>query len=160
MFGAPRLGDSIYLISDGGDSGGNTQATAVGGVLAGSGVRLFAFILEHTVTIRSRTPEELAGPAAFPRAVGLTGGSAFFVPAPDPADSYRIDLVDKSGKPTQIAMGIQRQVQQILGFYRVEIGLPQSVEKPKNLKLNFAASDKFQRNRFELSYPTLLTPCH
>ena len=158
MFGSPRVGDSIYLISDGGENKSHTTAPAVGGVLAGFGVRLFSFILED-LGIHSRSLEELNGPDVVRGAVRLTGGSAFFVPIPDSAYPHRIDLVDKSGRPTQIALGIQRQVQQMLGFYRVGIGLPQSVEKPKNWKLDFSASDKFQRNRFELSYPTLLTPC-
>ncbi|SRR5579871_476789 len=159
MFGSPRLGDSIYLISDGADNSSNTNASEVGGFLASSGVRLFAFILEHPFGIRSRTPEELVGPDLFRGATRLSGGTTFFVPVPDQPYKYRIDLADKNGKPTQIAQGIQKQVGQMVGFYRVEITLPQGLKKPKSWKLDFASLDKLQQDRFELSYPTLLTPC-
>jgi hypothetical protein len=160
MFGTPSLGDTIYVISDGADNRSWTERRDVLEALTGSGIRLFAAVLAGSIGLRSRTPEELNGPGSIKEAVHTTGGASLFDPeAPGGAYSYSLDMVEKNGKPTQFAENLNRQVNQLLNYYRLEISLQKLIHKPQSWRLQIVGDGQSPTKRLQLIYPTLLMPC-
>jgi len=99
---------------------------------------------------------EAAGPADMLHITEDTGGRAlgfttvyqdfYFagVPMQDPA------FVDKSGTPTWLGSHLRSQYRQMLSFYRVDIDLPENVDKPREWKLDLVGLDKFQKDNVVL----------
>jgi von Willebrand factor type A domain len=164
MFKTPRAGDSVYLISDGGENKSvDPEKTAVR-ALGSAGIRLFAFILSSGTL--ARPPEEFAGPIELQNMVNATGGIA--VSAAEPAYQNtlpyshpfaRATFAGKSGQLTRLGESLLQQLDQLLKFYRVEVALPESVDKPRDWKLQFNASAGHSKDRFKLTYPTTIWPC-
>lgn len=160
MFGTPSLGDTIYVISDGGDNRSSSRMRGVQEALTGSGIRLFAAVLAAPIGIRSRSPEELNGPATIKEAVHTTGGAALLFDPEAPGGYYSaLDMVGKNGKPTQFAEDLNRQVGQLLHYYRLEISLVEPVHKPQSWRLHIIGDGQSPTERLQLIYPTLLMPC-
>jgi hypothetical protein len=160
MFGTPSLGDTIYVISDGGDNRSWPHMRDELQALTGSGIRLFAAVLADSIGLRSRTPEELNGPGSMKEAVRTTGGASLFDPeAPGGPYSYSLDMVEKNGKPTQFAENLNRQVNQLLNYYRLEISLPEPIHKPQSWRLRLAGDRQPPTEKLQLIYPALLMPC-
>jgi len=159
MFGTPSLGDTIYVISDGGDNRSRTQMRNVLEALTGSGIRLFAAVLAVSFRLRSRTPEELGGPGLIKEAVRTTGGALLFDPEAPGGYYYALDMIGKNGKPTQFAEDLNRQVGQLLNYYRLEISLLEPIHKPQSWRLNIVGDGQSQTERLHLLYPPLLMPC-
>jgi hypothetical protein len=169
MLGVPTLGDSLYLISDGGDNQSKMQEGEMERELEKSSVRLFALVLSGGITART-TPEEVAGPNVLKTATHNTGGTAIeagIAPQIDVSgasdalpNDMRVDFVKKDGTPTQLGQDLQNQIRQIVNFYRVNVALPQVVDKPKDLKLEMPGFSKSRQRRLTLSYPHLVFPCH
>lgn len=160
MFGTPSLGDTIYVISDGADNRSWPHMRDELQALTGSGIRFFAAVLAGPIGIRSRTPDELDGPGSMKEAVRTTGGTLLFDPeAPGRAYSYSLDMVEKNGKPTQFAENLNRQVNQLLNYYRLEISLPEPIHKPQSWRLRFAGDRQPPTEKLQLIYPALLMPC-
>ena len=160
IFGPPVFGDTVLLISDGGENHSKASERDVEGILVSSGIRVFALTLqsEFGLLIRSRTVEELDGPGTVQAVVRSTGGTALLIPPPY-FPTRPADILEKNGKETQLGHDIGRQIEQLLKFYRVEITLPGPVDKPRNWKLDLAGFDKGPAGKLELIYPTVLTPC-
>lgn len=160
MFGAPSLGDTIYVISDGGDNRSWTRKRDVLEALTSSGIRLFAAVFADPIGIRSRTPEELDAPGIIKEAVHITGGALLFDPeASGGPYSYSLDMVEKNGKPTQFAENLNRQVNQLLNYYRLEISLLEPIHKPQSWRLQVIGDGQSPTKRLQLIYPALLMPC-
>ena len=51
---------------------------------------------------------------------------------------------------------VQRRIQY---FYRIELELPQEVDKPRNLDLKFADEKAAAKKKFYLEYQHTLVPC-
>ena len=81
------------------------------------------------------------------------------VPTPG-TTGFASDLLGKKGKETQLAREVNRQIDQLLNFYRVDITLPEPMDKPRNLNLILRGFDKVTSGKLELSYPRVLGPCH
>lgn len=159
MFGTPSLGDAIYVISDGGDNRSTTHAREVQQALTGSGIRLFAAVLAGPVGIRSRSVEELNGPGMIKQAVRTTGGALLFDSDAPEVYYSTLDMVGKSGKPTQFAEDLNRQVGQLVNYYRLEISLPEPIHKPQSWRLRIVTDSHSPTPRPNLIYPALLMPC-
>jgi hypothetical protein len=159
MFGTPVVGDSFYLISDGGDNESKLPVRDLEQVLGNSGIRLFAVMLAQPIGIRSRTTEALSGPEILRDAVRSTGGTAISDQNSSGAVSEGSYLMKKDGKVTEFGKDVDRQLDQILKFYRVEMTLPEPVDKRQNWKLDLTGSIKSQAGKLELAYPTALLPC-
>lgn len=162
MFGTAQLGDVIYLISDGGENASKTQERDVEGTLRNAGVRLFALIIQNEGPGLARSPDEESGPVSLEQIVQDTGGAALFPkPLGFPSSQFAVPLplVDKQGKPTQLGLDLDRHLRHLLDFYRVDIDLPEPVDKPRDWKLDLVGFSKSQRDNLVLMYPTLLLPC-
>jgi Mg-chelatase subunit ChlD len=70
MFGNPRPGDTIYLISDGGDDASRSKADAVQKALVTRGIRLFTYAPFHDKSDRKAFDK-----GAIPKLVSDTGGT-------------------------------------------------------------------------------------
>ena len=169
MLGTPAPGDSLYLISDGGDNQSKTHEDEMEQKLEKSGVRLFALVLGGGNMAR-RASEEVAGQDLMKAATRNTGGTAVEAGITPPRidvsgasvtqpSDMRVDFVNKDGTPTELGQALQGQIRQIVNFYRVNVDLPQIVDKPKQLKLEVKGFSKSQERGLTLSYPNLVFPC-
>jgi hypothetical protein len=164
MFDHPRLGDAIYVITDGDDNASNSTSKEVTQILGAVGVRLFAFAIQGGEIGFSRLQRELelSRSQKLLQTVEDTGGifvtyhpvySGVVPFFPDP------DLFDKSGMPTRLGTLLASQSRQMLNFYRIDIDLPAIVDKPQELKLELVGFGKSQRDALVVSYPHILLPC-
>jgi hypothetical protein len=159
MLDRPRLGDVIYVVTDGLDNASSAKSKEVTQTLGAVGVRLFAFAIRdepHNI------PPELLSAQNFLQTVENSGGIfVYFRPKingvvayfPDP------DFFEKSGKLTNVGLGLALQYQQMLSFYRLEIDVPAVVDKPRELKLDLVGFGKLQLESLVLTYPAILLPC-
>ena len=154
IFKEPRTGDAIYLVSDGGENKSTETEKSVLTELTRAGVRLFAFILTSS-GFRGRSPEELEGPIEIQKLVDATGGTSIVTTEDSHPNSARAILIDKNGNPTHLGVSVSQQPNQLLRFYRVQITLPDSVDKPRHWKLRFTGEGK----NIVLTYPNMLSPC-
>ncbi len=162
MFDHPHLGDAIYVITDGGDNASKNTMNQVAQTLGEAGVRLFAFVFENGPENPVRVAIE-SGPEYLQQVVDDTGGTIVFQRGEIIGDLPQLHdraLFDKSGKPTGLGVSVGSQFRQISSFYRVSIELPETVDKPREWKLDLAGSSKSQLSKVVLAYPHLLVPCH
>lgn len=157
-FGTPYVGDTIYVISDGGDTLSGTRMRGVLESLAGAGIRLFAVVLTGPLQVR-RTPEELNGPEDIRVAAHTTGGALLFDPDTPRSGYSTLDLVGKDGKPTRFAEDLDRQVGKLLNYYLLEISLKEPIHKPESWQLHIVSDGQSPIDKLRLDYPTLLIPC-
>jgi hypothetical protein len=160
MFDQPHVGDAIYVITDGFDNSSHSTSKDAAETLGAAGVRLFAFVF-RTSGMGPRQTGQLDRSNLF-QIIGDTGGifidfrphySGLVPYFPDP------DLFDKSGKPTTLGILLAPQARQILIFYRLEIELPETGDKPRELKLDLVGFGKSQREGIVMTYPHILLPC-
>ena len=159
MFGSPSLGETIYVISDGGDNRSKSNVQAEEQALTGSGIRLFAAVFTGPLGLRMRSIEELNGPGIIKEAARVTGGALLFDPEAPGGYYSELDMVGKNGKPTRFAEDLNRQLDQILNYYRFEITIPKPVRKPQSWRLQISNAGEAPAERVLLSYPILLMPC-
>lgn len=157
MFGTPIFGDSVYLISDGGDNHSRAQNSDVAATLGRSGTRLFALMtISDEIGLRGRTTEELDAPSMLLALVRANGGT--LVPKPGTTGVVS-DLREKKGKEPQLAKEVSQQIDQLLNFYRVDVVLPEPMDKPRKWTLSIEGFDKTTSRKLELHYPTTFVPC-
>jgi len=163
MFERPRLGDAIYVITDGGDNLSHITAKDVARTLGEASVRLFAFVFQRERDSAATSPEERTGPAIVHQVVDDTGGTivgyegdsfGVFTKSHDSA------FVGKSGKPTRLGSLLGSQYRQLSSFYRVDIDLPETLDKPQKWELDLTGFGKSERDKLVLRYPHMLVPCH
>jgi len=160
LFDHPHWGDVIYVITDGGDNASKVTTNHVVQTLTEFDIRLFAFVLQR---IGRTTREEESGPGSVLEAVEDTGGASVtlrddtmgsFSGLHGPADIY------KSGNITPFGSQLRSQYRQISDFYRVQIDLPEAIDKQQEWKLDLAGFSKSQREKLVLRYPHIFVPCH
>jgi hypothetical protein len=159
MLDRPHVGDIIYVITDGENNSSKVRMNRVSQALAESGVRLFTFLCEGLTMERftnssdvSRVSKDTGG--------GVVALSTYFKGPFAGIPDHDLALVDKSGKPTWLGSQLRSQYRQMLSFYRVDIELPETVDKPREWYLDLAGFDKPQRGKLVLTYPRMLAPCH
>jgi hypothetical protein len=158
MFGTPLLGDTVYLISDGGENNSKAQEKDVDEVVGSLGVRLFALMVRSGgIGIRSRAIGEEDGPAMLRTLVRAGGGT--MVPKFGTTGVVS-DLLGTKANETQLGREVNGQIEQVLNFYRLVITLAEPTDKPRRLNLTLQGFDRATSRKLELSYPTILGPCN
>ena len=148
MFGSPQSGDLIYVISDGGANVGRSSLRDVERAFLDSGTRAFAFALVDFSAMRS--PEETNGLSNMKELTELTGGNLICVTV-----EYYAPRKHSDG----VALGVRALYQQMISFYRLEIELPQDIDKPREWKLELVPGMGFKPADFRVTYPRKLLPC-
>jgi hypothetical protein len=161
MFDHPRLGDVVYVITDGGDNASKATLNHVIKTLGESGIRLSGFVFQAPSAVR-RSVEEIIGPPNLDRVAQETGGT-ILTQLTRTVGSIQISgnatLADKSGKPTLLASYLGSQYRQLTSFYRISFDLPEALHKSQEWKLELAGLEKSQRVKIKLAYPQMLLAC-
>jgi hypothetical protein len=168
MFGTPHLGDVIYAITDGDDNKSKHDYRKVEQALASSGVRLFAF-MEDEVEVRPDLAGAmvLVGDNHFREAVKGTNG--FLVSTgrgefpinlkaePDGLFAQQAAVMEaaRSRLPREALDALYRQMEV---FYRLDVELPEAVDKPRDWDLKLEGSGE-SKKVWNLVYPRKLMPC-
>jgi hypothetical protein len=151
-FGASGRGDVVYAITDGGDNASHIDFPEVRTRFLSMGVRLFCFLVRPSLAVRGRTPEEASGPEELTRLIHVTGGDFASVELGSPSSSIKKDwAVVESG--TALLVG------EITEFYRVEIHLPQFVDKERDWNLQVVDEAGKKNTHLRVIYPRRLAPC-
>jgi hypothetical protein len=66
--------------------------------------------------------------------------------------------VIKSVSPDRVSL--DKKFSAIVSFYRIELDLPEAVDKPREWKLNLVGFAKSQRDNLVLTYTQMLVPCY
>jgi Mg-chelatase subunit ChlD len=155
-FGMLDFGDVIYAVTDAGDNKSRTHPEGLEEDLLTAGVRLFAAVTAHDLPTRSRTPEETEGPYRLRSMAEATGGNVLIVPYGPPIP---LAYIKAKGMGDRINLALQRLYQQMGEFYRLDVRLPETVDKPAKWKLEVLDADGKPNRRVEVHYPQQLMPC-
>jgi len=153
-FGQPRLGDIIYVITDGGDNKSRTTRSEAERALLASGVRLFAFLMVVGGFERGRTPEEEEGSQSLRQLVVRSGGAMGTVIGSNfelPRSLLRQNIEDAVRDAHSLYSVMQES-------YRIELQLPESVDKPRDWKFEVVDSGGKKDRHLQVMYPRL-GPC-
>ena len=157
LFGQPRPGDAVYLISDGGDNLSKTSPRQVEEAFLEAHARLFTFLLISRSQLGYLMPGEQEGLNALKEISESTGGDHIVLAVGGKTERFVFQL----GKDVRAA--VVRAAQDIYAQMKdmswLEISLPVSVDRPRewSLQLNRRQNKGFQH--FELRYPHKLLPC-
>ena len=154
---APNLGDVICPLTDAEDNMSQTTPRRVQEELLTAGVRLFGIVMLHVPQVRGRTPEEATGPDRLHSMVEATGGNTLFVPYGARSEPY--DDIRAKTPADAVDLALQRLFQQMGEFYRLEVSLPGTVEKPTKWKLEVIDAGGKPMRGVEIHYPQELMPC-
>jgi len=151
LFKPAYPGDSVLLITDGGENQSALQESAIEKELRTSGVRVFAIV--PLVAPQAMTlPEEEFGPSWLTSVAEKTGGRVFAV-------YHDWPYMDKKWLQQVGAMLQNFWLNGVAGGYLLNVELPGSLTKPANLKIRINTSgDKHLRDT-SVIYPQKLMPC-
>jgi len=142
-------GDSIYLITDGGDNSSNIKQSKVRMALRDSGVRLFALLLpEYRYTSRL----QFADPQNLSRLSEDSGG---FMEPLDLEHGFQVFGERKQNLRTHTDWLSLR----ISAFYSLSVDLPENPQKATRWELTYVESGKRKKDVW-LGYPHEVPPCH
>ncbi len=136
-------GDSVYVITDGGDNVSKSTIDQIKNALACSAARLF-FLLIREADEPYRGLEYRYGPYLAYELAELTGGN---VAAPVIVDREAVGAAARS------------LYQQIMEFYLMEIDLPQPIDKRRRWSLKVVDDHGKKTPGVEIAYPRQLAPC-
>lgn len=157
-----RVGDAIYLISDGDDNASLTSFSDVKTLFLASGVRLFSLI---TVDERVARGVQLEGEMGFPaleELVKTTGGDSIeFTPGlPAASVNFHPRPLPITAEDREI-MSLAAHVfaREIFEFYKLQIKLPETPDKRGNWKLDVVDPLSKKNPRLRVVYPHKLATC-
>jgi hypothetical protein len=157
--GVANVGDVICALTDAGDNTSRTKPRRVEDDLLKAGIRLFAVIVASNPWTRSQTPEEIEGPNQLHSVVRATGGNVLVVPYGAGLGQVPLDYIKAKTIGDRIDLAVQRLYQQMGEFYRVELRLPEAVDKPTKWNLEVIGANGKPDRRVEVHYPQQLMPC-
>jgi len=155
--GVCKLGDVICTLTDAGDNKSLSTARRVEAELLNSGVRLFGIVTIRELSPRARAPEEATGPEQLHSMIEATGGNTLFVPYVAMSEPY-INIRAKTAADAA-DLALQRLFRQMGEFYRLEVRLPEKVDKPTKWKLEVLDANGKPMRGVEVHYPQELMPC-
>jgi hypothetical protein len=155
--GGLAFGDVIFAVTDGGDNRSRSKPERVEQDLLRTRVRLFAALIEQDRATRVMSPEEIEGANRLLSMVEATGGNMLslrYAGAP-----YPYPYIKAKTRADAIGLALQRLCEQMGEFYRLELRLPVTVNKPTNWKLEVIEANGRPGRRVEIHYPQQLMPC-
>lgn len=143
VFGDPQFGDSIYLVTDGGDNHSKTSYSKLREKLILRGVRVFVFLVPVSVAPTEEVVEGVNQMADF---ASSTGGSLIDVPQ---------GWKDDQARRARLAVQVAGQVQQL---YKIQLPAPESGSKPGRVKVAFV-DKSLKKDGYKITYARELAPC-
>ena len=141
MFRGAQFGDTVYLITDGGENHSAVSSRRLVEDLVARGVRVFVFLVAPK---QYQTAEEREGPRAMDDLANLTGG---FV--------YRPLLSKEWLNSGEAAAAVKHIREQVALPYRIDFRLASPLIRETKLKLEAVLDPKL----YSLAYPRRLEPC-
>lgn len=154
MFGHPRLGDAICIISDGGNNASKISRQEAERVLLANGVRLFAVVLPDSRPSRDRTPEQEEGPINLDKLAENSGGVRYVLRGSTPFE-LRLSPAQWSERVFHVPHAFDKVITQ---GYNLEIALPRAIRKPERWKLEVVDPNGKVDHLHSLAY-SMLSPC-
>jgi Mg-chelatase subunit ChlD len=157
-----RLGDSVYVISDGGDNASHLTHAEVAQAAAQRGTRICGLLLIQPLTIGRRSPELRT--EGFRDLANKTGG-AYLSFIADPIDArragvYAFDPFRLPAREREELISTSRDFAQAIDeFYRLQLQLPTPLDKPRDLKLQVVDGSGARERHVQVIYPTQVVPC-
>jgi hypothetical protein len=150
LLGTPTSEDSLYLVSDGGDSSSHAPFDEVVHRLRAGGVRLFVSLVVDSPGSPFSSAEELNGPSELSELVRLTGG--------DLIRQYADRIPTSQKGRAQLAEARNAFHQKIILNFRLEVELPAPLDKWRGWELKLGGENKERWKKVRLTYPTELAP--
>jgi hypothetical protein len=153
--GVCRIGDVICALTDGEDNASQAEARKTQEELLTGQVRLFGIVTLHE--LRSARPPGEIGPEQLYSMIEATGGNRLFLPYAAMSEPYK-HIKAKTGTEA-VDLALQRLYRQMGEFYRLDVRLPETVEKPTKWKLEVLDESGKPMREVEVHYPQELMPC-
>jgi hypothetical protein len=157
LLGVPNPGDVIYVLTDAADNWSQTKVRKVGEELVNARIRVFAAVINHHVQDRQRLPDDVEGSKQLHSLVDVTGGNMLTLPLviTSPAGFYH----DVKTRQAALDLALRRLFEQMGEFYRLDVRLPETVDKPTKWKLEVVNADGKPIKGVDVHYPQELMPC-
>lgn len=149
----PRLGDTIFLITDGDDNASRVHQSPVEKRLVSTGIRLFCFLLYNPVTAQGRRIADEIDRQRLLRPLVEAAGGGLVVERIEP------DFPMTKYQHARILDATTAFVEEATEFYRLELKLPTRVDKPRDLKVDAVRAASGRASHLEVTYPKQLVPC-
>lgn len=159
LLGKPTLSDAIYVITDGGDNASLAHLKEVKRHLAISGVRAFASIVFSATVYWTRTTEEINGPKDLVELTETTGGAFFGPLGVDQSGGLSLGGSPTRDSNLKMTAIMANFYQTMRTGYRVQIALPNEVQKWSEWNLSLSKEKKKEFPYAQFSYMRDLVPC-
>ncbi len=161
LLGPRRLGDAIYLVSDGMENSGKVTRLRGGSRVLSSGVRVFAFVPVSNKGWQVLAPDELDGPEMLGQLSKDSGGDIVVCA---PAGAFDIPhawpLHKSVHQGASACLTAARMMnQEITEFYRLDLELPERLDKPTKWQLEATKLMGGKNVHLRVMYPHKLQPC-
>jgi hypothetical protein len=152
----PDFGDVIYVVTDADDNKSRTKPKKVEDQLLTAGIRLFAVVIGPQFSTRGRAPEN-EGTYQLHSMVEAAGGNVLTYPYEATSQPYPYIKAKTSADAVNLVL--QRLYQQMGEFYRLDLRLQETVDKPTKWKLEVIDAKGKPNRRVDVHYPQRLMPC-
>jgi hypothetical protein len=148
-FGAARSGDTVVLLTDGGDNSSKVKAKALAQELAGGPVRVFTVLFTGSPVLTQEQLENMNWPRDF---ADLTGGNIYRINVADP-----IWIRDPWSEQARAAL-VRFWSEEVVSGYTLHFQMPPGTKKSNKLLLAVNSSAN-NGKRVSAFFPIQLTPC-
>jgi len=155
--GGLQFGDAIFAVTDGGENSSRTKPERIEQDLLGTRVRLFAALIDQRRARHEMPPEDIAGANRFLSMVEATGGNMLSLRYA--GAMYPYPYIKAKTRTDAISLALQRLSEQMGEFYRLELRLPETVDKPTKWKLEVVEANGRPGGKVEIHYPKEIMPC-
>lgn len=160
LLGAPRPGDVLYVITVGATIQNQEKRQEFKQALLSSGVRLFVFALVSPGDVGLGTGSALydlqdmieKSGGFLASTLGKLGPNEALATLPGSDSHYFLHL-------PQVPALLQASIKQTLAFYQIELELSETVDKPREWKLQLNETPLAMKNHWRVTYPSKILPC-
>jgi len=150
LFQTPQAGDTIVLVTDGGENKSKSGSIELEKELSASGVRLVLVLVKH---LYPESPEEIEYAKWLPVLATKTGGTTAV-----------IDITNRSWRdPKDVTLNSavlkEFWIQQVLSGYIMEVQVPADSPKARKWSLRLNKTEGPRLKQTSLQYPEKLPPC-
>jgi hypothetical protein len=150
LFPTPLPGDSILVLSDGGENHSKITQESLAKELSASGVRVFAILQAHADQI---APEDVEGPEVLDNLARQAGGAIYTFPTSE------VTWSDKKSRTEMIETVRAFWLEGVGSGYLLTVAVPTGPKRNERFKIQLdKGSDAWLKN-VTVIYPRQLPPC-